>query len=180
MNERVYDNGIDRLRSPERIERLEVDRVADLCLNESKIDSVLDIGTGSGLFAEAFYMKGIKVAGIDLNPIMIETARKILPDCDLRISKAEDLPFKDNSFDMIFMGVVFHEVDDFKKVMEETYRVAVKSVSILEWDYKTEEYGPPIEHRLSEEFINKIAEGSGFTKIKRIPLKSLVLYRLYK
>lgn len=180
MNERVYDNGIDRLRAPERIERLEVNRVVDLCLGESKINSVLDIGTGSGLFAEAFYKKGIKVAGIDLNPNMVETASKILQDCEFKISAAEELPFEDNSFDMIFMGVVFHEVDNYIKVLKETKRVAVKSVSILEWDFKTEEYGPPIEHRLSEEFINKIAEESGFTNVKRIPLKSLVLYRLYK
>jgi ubiquinone/menaquinone biosynthesis C-methylase UbiE len=166
MNERVYDNGIERLRAPERIERLEVDKVVDLCLGDSKIDSVLDIGTGSGLFAEAFYVKGVKVAGIDLNPQMIETARNILPDCEFKISAAEELPYDDNSFDMNFIGVVFHEVDDYKKVLEETYRVAVKSVSILEWNYKTEEYGPPIEHKLSGEFINNIARESGFNNVK--------------
>jgi ubiquinone/menaquinone biosynthesis C-methylase UbiE len=103
-----------------------------------------------------------------------------LPDCEFKISAAEELPYDDNSFDMIFMGVVFHEVDNYIKVLKETKRVAVKSVSILEWNYKTEEYGPPIEHRLSEQFLRKIAEESGFTIVERIPMKNLILYRLYK
>ena len=57
-NDRVYNRGIERLRSPERVQRLEVERVVDLCINEN-IKSVLDIGTGSALFAEAFHKKGI-------------------------------------------------------------------------------------------------------------------------
>lgn len=180
MNDRVYNNGIDRLRSPERVARLEVERVVDLCLKNENIKSVLDIGTGSGLFAETFHNKNIKVAGVDLNPEMIEAAKRYLPDCEFKISPAEEIPFEDQSFDMIFFGVVFHEVNDFKKVLEEAKRVAVNSVSILEWNYRTEDFGPPLEHRLSEEFIRKLTEEVGFVRFEVIPLKSLVLYKLFK
>ncbi|HSD64061.1 MAG TPA: class I SAM-dependent methyltransferase, partial [Ignavibacteriaceae bacterium] len=123
-NDRIYNRGIDRLRSSERIERLEVDRVVKLCLKEN-IKSVLDIGTGSGLFAEAFHKAGMKVAGIDSNPAMIEAAKQYIIDCEFHISPAEEIPFKDNSFDLTFFGVVFHEVNDYSKAMKEAFRVSV-------------------------------------------------------
>ncbi len=180
MNDRVYNSGIDRLRSPERVERLEVDRVVNLCLNDVTIKSVLDVGTGSGLFAEAFYKKNMKVAGVDVNPDMIEVFKKVLPDSDAQVSPAEELPYEKLSFDMIFYGVVFHEVNNFKKVLEEANRVARKNVVLLEWSYKTEDFGPPLEHRLSEEFIKNLAKEAGFALVEVTPLKSLVLYKLYK
>ena len=39
---------------------LEVERVVDLCLEMSPMADLLDIGTGSGLFAEAFAAPGCK------------------------------------------------------------------------------------------------------------------------
>lgn len=180
MNDRVYNNGIDRLRSPERIERLEVERVVNLCLDHNQIKSVLDIGTGSGLFAEAFAKHNIKAAGVDTNPDMISTAKQYLPDSVLRIAKAENLPFDDNSFDLVFMGLLLHEVDDYTKALQEAKRVAVKQVSVLEWKYATEDFGPPIEHRLSEEFLRELSDKVGFSKMKVVPLKNLVLYHFLK
>jgi len=180
LNDRVYNNGIDRLRSPERVERLEVERVVDLCLIDENIKSVLDVGTGSGLFEESFHNKNIKAAGVDLNPEMIEAAIKYLPNCEFKVSHAEEIPFEDKSFDMVFFGLVFHEVNDFKKVLEESNRIANKTVAILEWDYKEEESGPPLAHRLSEIFIRQLSKDIGFTRLEVILLKSLVLYKLYK
>ncbi len=180
MNERVYNNGIDRLRSQERIERLEVDRVVNLCLDHNQIKSVLDVGTGSGLFAEAFTKHNVKAAGVDVNPEMIDTAKRFLPEAEFKISKAENLPFDDNSFDLVFMGVLLHEVDDYAKALEEAKRVAVKQVSALEWKYTTEEFGPPLEHRLSEKFLKQLSEKVGFSKMEVVPLKNLVLYNFIK
>lgn len=180
MNERIYNSGIDRLRSSERIERLEVERVVNLCLDHNKIKSVLDVGTGSGLFAEAFSKQNLKVAGVDLNPEMLETAKKYLPDADFKVAKAEDLPFDDNSFDLVFMGVLLHEVDDYTKALQEAKRVAVKQVSVLEWKYETQEFGPPIEHRLSEEFLKQLSDKVGFSKMEVVPLNNLVLYHFIK
>ena len=65
MHEKRFDGGIERLRAPERVARLEVERVVDLCLEGVEIKNVLDVGTGSGLFAGAFFERGLEVAGID-------------------------------------------------------------------------------------------------------------------
>jgi ubiquinone/menaquinone biosynthesis C-methylase UbiE len=178
-NERVYNRGVDRLRSPERVARLEVDRVIDLCL-EKNIKSVLDVGTGSALFAEAFHNHGIKVAGVDTNPEMIEAAKKHVSDGEFHLAPAEKIPFKDNEFDMTFFGVVFHEVDDYLKALKEAFRVSVLGTSLLEWDYKQEDFGPPIEHRLKAEFIKNLADEAGFIDFKVVKLNSLVLYKLLK
>lgn len=176
MNERVYNSGINRLRSPERIERLQVEEVVDLCLGNKKYRSVLDIGTGSGLFAEAFYKGGLQVSGVDVNPEMIEVAKIYLPDSIFKQAVAEDLPFEDKSFDLVFFGLVLHEVNDFKKALSEAKRVALHQVSVLEWSYKREDFGPPIEHRLSSEFLHKLSGQTGFSKMETRPLKYLVLY----
>lgn len=178
MNERVYNNGIARLRSEERTQRLEVSKVVDICLNENEINSVLDVGTGSGLFAEAFHKKNILVAGVDVNPDMIDAAKSYLPDCRFEIAPAESLPFENNSFDMTFMGVVFHEVDDFKKTFEELKRVTTKQACILEWNYEIQEFGPPMEHRLKPEFIEDLAKQTGFSSFEIKKLTNLTLYIL--
>ena len=48
MHEKRFDGKVERLRSPERVQRLEVDRVVDLCLEGDEIRDVLDVGTGWG------------------------------------------------------------------------------------------------------------------------------------
>jgi ribosomal protein L11 methylase PrmA len=59
MHEKRFEGDIDRLRTPERVERLDVERVVDLCLEKVKVHSVLDVGTGSALFAESFSKRGL-------------------------------------------------------------------------------------------------------------------------
>lgn len=178
-NERVYSRGIDRLRSVERVERMEVDRIISLCMEE-KINSVLDIGTGSALFADAFFQHGIKVGGIDINHEMIKAAKQYVPEGDFKVAPAEEIPFKDCSFDATFFGVVFHEVDDYLKALNEAFRVSLSGTYILEWKYKQEDFGPPIEHRLKPEFIKKLSTEAGYKNFKVIELKNLVLYKLIK
>jgi ubiquinone/menaquinone biosynthesis C-methylase UbiE len=179
-NSRVYNREIERLRAQERRDRMEVDRVVQLCLEHKNVTSLLDIGTGSGLFAELFSQKGVSVAGVDINPDMIEAANSHLPEGKFVVAPAENLPFADGSFDASFFGVVFHEVDDYAKALREAYRVSKESTFILEWQHKQEEFGPPLEHRLKEEFVCELATSSGYRDVNVIPLRTLVLYRLVK
>jgi ubiquinone/menaquinone biosynthesis C-methylase UbiE len=179
-NERVYNNGIDRLRSAERRERLEIDRVIQVCSQGGTLASLLDIGTGSGLFAEAFGKAGVEIAGVDINPEMIEAARRHLPGGKFAVASAEKLPFADASFDATFFGVVFHEVDDYAKALQEAFRVSRHSTFVLEWQHKQEESGPPLEHRLKEDFLKELSSSAGYQSFEAIPLTTLILYRLRK
>jgi ubiquinone/menaquinone biosynthesis C-methylase UbiE len=179
-NDRVYSQSIERLRFPERIDRLEVERVARLCLDAGNISTLLDIGTGSGLFAERFFKAGVTVAGVDTNPDMIDAAKGHLPDGEFIVAPAEGLPFADGSFDATFFGVVFHEVSDYAQAMREAYRVSRHLTCILEWRHKREEFGPPLEHRLTEESIRNLARSAGYRSCDAVPLETLTLYKMHK
>ena len=171
---------VERLRSAERLERLEVDRVVDLVLEGHPIGSAIDIGTGSGIFAEAFSRRGLDVTGIDVNPEMLEAAAGFVPNGHFREAIAEAIPYPDESFDLVFMGLVLHETDDLLKALQEAFRVSKDRVAVLEWPYEPQDFGPGLDERLQPEMIEVLAKQTGFARVKTIPLKTLVLYRLEK
>jgi ubiquinone/menaquinone biosynthesis C-methylase UbiE len=177
MHERRYSAEIDRLRSPERMERLEVQRVIDLCLEGARVQSVLDVGTGSGIFAEGFAKKITAVAGIDANPEMVKASKELVPQASFQQATAESIPYADKSFDLVFLGLVLHETDDPQKALLESRRCAKHSVVILEWPHRQEEFGPPLEHRLKSEDVAAIARRAGLEAITVTAMKDLVLYR---
>lgn len=178
MHEKRFEGDISRLRSPERVERLEVQRVVDLCLENDQTGSALDVGTGTGLFAEAFAGHSLTVAGVDVNPEMLASARRFVPKGDFRTGIAEALPYPDRSFDLVFLGLVLHESDDSLKALKEALRVARKRVSILEWPYRDQSFGPPLAHRLNPEDLAGLFQIAGFRKWKKTDLSDTVLYLL--
>jgi ubiquinone/menaquinone biosynthesis C-methylase UbiE len=178
MHEKRFEGEVARLRSPARVEMLEVERVVNLCLEESKLKNVLDIGTGSGLFAEAFASLGLDVAGIDANPEMLIAAQEHVPAGSFRDGTAEVLPYADGLFDLVFFGLVLHETDEPLKAIQEARRVALKRICILEWPYQDGEYGPPLTDRLNPETVTELAYQVGIKKIETLKLMNTVLYRL--
>jgi ubiquinone/menaquinone biosynthesis C-methylase UbiE len=178
MHEKRFEGDIASLRSPERVERLEVERVVDLCLENGQAGSVLDVGTGTGLFAEAFVRRGLTVSGVDVNPEMLAVARHFVPNVDFRAGTAEVLPYTDSSSDLVFLGLILHESDEPLKVLREALRIARKWVCILEWPYRDQTFGPPLAHRLKPEDLADLFRKVGFKKWKVIGLSNTVLYRL--
>jgi ubiquinone/menaquinone biosynthesis C-methylase UbiE len=178
LHKKLYDGGIERLRAPERVARLEVERVVSLCLKAADLKSVLDVGVGSGLFAEAFVQHGLEVAGVDVNAEMIVATKRFVPNGDFRVSTAEALPYPNETFELVFLGLVLHESDEPLKVLQEARRVSCQRVCILEWLYLEGGFGPPIAHRLNPTQIADLTQKAGFAHLESIPLKHLVLYRL--
>ncbi len=73
--EKRYHGGAGRLSAPERLARLQVDTVVGLCLVGAAIGSVLDAGTGTGIFAAAFAARGLRVTGVDIDEQLLRQAR---------------------------------------------------------------------------------------------------------
>jgi len=96
------------------------------------------------------------------------------------LAPAEKLPFADGSFDVSFFGVVFHEVSDYAQTLHEAFRVTRHATFILEWQYKQESVGPPLEHRLKEAFVKDLGLSAGYRSFTAELLGTLVLYRLGK
>ncbi|RME80799.1 MAG: class I SAM-dependent methyltransferase [Caldilineae bacterium] len=180
MNEKRFHGSPDFLRNPERLARLEVDRVVTLALEGLPVRRVLDVGTGSGVFAEAFARHGLKVVGVDISEEMLAAARRLVPGVDFQQAAMEDLPFPDASFDLVFLGHALHETDDLPGTLAKLARCARQRVAALEWPYRDEPMGPPLAHRLRPEQVTAAAEGLGFARIETLPLSQMVLYRLTK
>ena len=180
-DEKVYQGGVERLRRPERTAILEVDKVTALALQGLAARTVLDVGTGSGIFAEAFAARKLAVTGIDIREEMLAAARTHVPKAEFRIASSEDLPFSDASFDLVFMGVVLHETGDPLQAVREARRVCALRTAVLEWpDAEAEHVGPPRPDRLKSEDVFGFAEAAGFARCAVIHLEHLVLYIMEK
>jgi SAM-dependent methyltransferase len=87
--------------------------------------SVVDIGCGVGYTLHFLKTEGLQITGVDASPYMIDMAANRLGDgADLHRSKAEDLPFDDNSFDYALLFNTLEFVDDINSTLEEACRVA--------------------------------------------------------
>lgn len=179
-SDRRFAGEVERLRSPERIDRLEVNRVVDLALDGIRPQTMLDIGTGSGLFAEAFAAKGLKVSGVDLREDMLEAARQYVPQGEFRAAHMESLPFPDAAFDLAFLGLVLHEADSLSGALQEAFRVVKQRVVVLEWPYQVGDFGPPQDHRLLPNQVIDAARQAGFDVVQETVMQHLTLFRLDK
>lgn len=178
MNERRYAAAVERLRSPQRVALLEIQRVADLLLGDITAHSALDVGVGSGLFAEEFAKRGLEVAGVDVNPEMVEASGQFVPGGSFQQAPAEQLPYPNHSFDVVFLGHVLHETDDPVRALSEARRVARLRVAVFEWPYQDEAQGPPLVHRLKPEQIETFAQAAGLMTVENLPLSHMALYRM--
>jgi 2-polyprenyl-3-methyl-5-hydroxy-6-metoxy-1,4-benzoquinol methylase len=93
-HERKFHGGAERLRSPARIALLETPRGVGLCTAGGSIATVLDVGTGTGIFAEAFPRAGLKATGIDPAIKLLDLARAHTPQAVFVEAEAEKLPFR--------------------------------------------------------------------------------------
>ncbi len=177
-NDRRYAGQPEALRSAERIARLELERVVALTLEGTEMTSLLDVGTGTGVFAQAFCSVVSRVVGIDINIELLTIASHHVSGVCFIKGAAEALPFDDRSFDGVFLGHVLHEVDDPLATLREAHRVARNRVAILEWPCRAEAYGPPLEHRLRPETVDKLARDAGFHIVEHIEMTHMILYRL--
>lgn len=155
--DKLYKGDISHLRNPQRLKIVEVERVVELSLEKIFVTKVLDIGCGTGLFAESFFLRNLEVTAIDINQSMIENAKKHIPFVNFMSIPAEKLPFEDKSFDLVFIGLMLHESNDPAAVLREALRVASIRVAILEWKYEDESIGPPLSQRIKPDFIKKMA-----------------------
>lgn len=178
MHERRFEGKEDKLRSKERMDLMEIDRIVDLIIGKYAPHTLLDVGVGTAIFAEAFSAKGLTVAGIDVNPDMIEISQALLPQSDFRVAPAEKIPQSDKSFDVVLLSHVLHEVDNYVQSLSEAGRVARQAVVVLEWPYIESSFGPPLSHRLSPQKVLTFAQQAGFQKIETHPLSHMNLFFL--
>ena len=94
--------------------------------------TVLDIGTGTGVLPRNMYRYGVKWVGTDISEKQIEQAVILSKgmDIDYYTMSAEDLQFPDNSFDVITACQCFWYFDH-ERIMPKIYRILKPNGRIL-------------------------------------------------
>jgi ubiquinone/menaquinone biosynthesis C-methylase UbiE len=86
---------------------------------------ILDVGCGTGNHLLFFGAKGMKTIGIDISLPMLRVAQKKLGQSNLFcMGKAEALPFKEKSFDIISLITTLEFVEDPLRALQEAIRVS--------------------------------------------------------
>ncbi len=119
-----YYNSISRSYNElHREEQLNKIRLIKDNLEIKKQDFLLDVGCGTGIFAKEF--KCIKI-GIDPSVNLLNQGKNAFY---IR-AYAENLPFKDNSFDSVISVTAIHNFKNIRKGLEEIKRVSKKDVAL--------------------------------------------------
>lgn len=91
---------------------------------------VLEIGVGAGVDFFHWIKNGAHATGIDLTQAAVTMTRDRLAmagyaegSYELKSGDAEDLDFKDETFDLVYSYGVLHHTPDTKQAFKETYRV---------------------------------------------------------
>lgn len=174
-----YHQAPDRLRSPERVALLQVQHLVDRSLEGLRAETMLEVGTGTGLLVEGFAARELRVAGVDINPEMLAVAQHLVPQGAFCAAAAEALPYLEDAFDLVLLGLVLHETNNPVQALREARRVARQRVVALEWPYREDGHGPPLAHRLQFAQVTALAERAGFPEpVHLIELAHTVLYCL--
>lgn len=92
---------------------------------------VLDVGCGVGAFLRLVAERGGEPFGIDASEALIEFARRRLPDADLCVGEMQDLPYDDNTFDLVTGFNSFFFANDMVAALREAGRVAKPDAPVV-------------------------------------------------
>ena len=94
-------------------------------LQNKTIESLLDVGSGSGDFIKVLKeaLPKTKITGVDPNADSLALARQNHPDCSFMEMIGENLKFADNTFQAASISMALHHLPDVPKTLSEMKRV---------------------------------------------------------
>ena len=97
-------------------------------LKGKEYEKLLDIGCGTGYLIEILSKEyGAEYIGLDLSSEMIKQASsKNINNAKFVEGKSDNLPFEDNTFDVVTCSQSFHHYPETDKPMQEAFRVLRK------------------------------------------------------
>lgn len=87
--------------------------------------TILDLCCGSGQTTQYLVNHSQHVTGLDASPRSLERARHNVPQAEYVQAWAEDMPFAENSFDLVHTSAAMHEMtaQQLQEIFQEVYRV---------------------------------------------------------
>jgi len=119
-----FMRGIDPHKQPIRV------RIRDEAVATGK--SVLDVGCATCIDYPLYQEIGFRYVGVDITYKLLEGALKQTPDVTVVRGDGKKLPFKNESFDSVYVKdmLVHLPPDDYIKVLTEMWRVTKKALMI--------------------------------------------------
>lgn len=91
------------------------------------VDTLLEIGVGTGALLPELCLRAAKVIGVDHSPAMLEEARRRISDgnhnAELRLGEMTHLPLADGGAGCVIANMVLHHAADPLTVLSEIHRV---------------------------------------------------------
>lgn len=116
--ERTYNYAaVDKLRSSDFVERIQI--LNSMFTHSEK--TILDVGTSGGNFMEVALSYGWQAKGLEPFPDDVKVCRD--KGLDVMQGLAEELPYPDQSFDVVHTSHVFEHLEDPLQAAREAYRV---------------------------------------------------------
>lgn len=169
------ENKINIFESKSRLKELNInENLEELGFSNEK--TLADIGSGTGtLIFEASKCKDSKIYSVEMLDVMIDIQKDKIKNKDIEnieivkqnVDRNEIL-IEDEACDFVTMITVLHEIDDKDTIMKQINRILKSKgkLFIIEFHKKETDFGPPLEERLSIEYIEDICSRNGLSKIK--------------
>jgi len=104
--------------------------------------TIVDLGTGPGILSIELnkLLPQAKIIGVDLSSDMLEIAKKNAEEAGMsnyetRLGRAEEIPIESNSVDLVVTQSSFHEWEDQRKGLSESFRILKPGGSLILKDY---------------------------------------------
>jgi ubiquinone/menaquinone biosynthesis C-methylase UbiE len=123
------------------------------------VDSILDIGTGSGDFIEVLkeVFPYAKITGVDPDQESLNSAKEKYTDVIFNKMIGEDLNFANHNFDVVCISMALHHLPDVQKALQEMQRVVKPGGWIIVNELFSDNLNPAQEvHKMFHHFRSKI------------------------
>lgn len=97
-----------------------------------KAETILDAGCGEGFTLNKLIVNkiGQSVEGVEYSKEAIALGKKLFPNAKIKQGSVYDLPYRDNSFDLIVCTEVLEHLENPKKAIQEILRVSKKYILV--------------------------------------------------
>lgn len=135
-------------------------------LDKAEFNSVLDVGGGHGQLTPLFIERGYHVTILSSDLVCYKKIQGVTTQSDVNFVAGNliDLPFSDNSFDLVVSVRLISHISNWKKLIEEFCRVSKQSVIIDYPELKSLNWLTPFLFKLKKKVEGNTRTYNSFSK----------------